>query len=139
MLRFCAGTCSASTDRARVSELRIFKHAMLPISYFLPQLYIIVIETLLLCLPFQALKLALVTLPPPIQESSSSSFVFRNCIINFVFFLPICPKNNYKFAKSHNLAALIIKLPLEGEFHLLQQLKFLGSKSEFLKFLNLIP
>jgi len=36
MLRFCAGTCSASTDRARVGEPRIFKHAMLPVSYFLP-------------------------------------------------------------------------------------------------------
>jgi hypothetical protein len=38
MLRFCAGTCSASTDRARVGEPRIFKHAMLHVSYFLPSL-----------------------------------------------------------------------------------------------------
>jgi len=36
MLQFCAGMCSASTDRARVGELRIFKHAMLLVSYFLP-------------------------------------------------------------------------------------------------------
>jgi hypothetical protein len=32
------GTCSASTDRARVGEPRIFKHAMLHVSYFLPSL-----------------------------------------------------------------------------------------------------
>ena len=36
MLRFCAGTCSANLDQARVGEPRIFKHAMLHVSYFLP-------------------------------------------------------------------------------------------------------
>ena len=36
MLRFCAGTCSANLNQARVGEPRIFKHAMLHVSYFLP-------------------------------------------------------------------------------------------------------
>jgi len=36
VLRFCAGTCSANLNQARVGEPRIFKHAMLHVSYFLP-------------------------------------------------------------------------------------------------------
>jgi hypothetical protein len=58
-----------------------------------------------------------VTLPPPFRESSSSSVIFRN-------FLPICPRNSYNyfpFTKSHNIAALIVKLPLKGEFPFLKQ------------------
>jgi hypothetical protein len=38
MLQFCASTYSASTNRAKVGEPRIFKHVMLYVSYFLPSL-----------------------------------------------------------------------------------------------------
>jgi len=36
ILQFCAGTCSANLDQARVGEPRIFKRAMLRVSYFFP-------------------------------------------------------------------------------------------------------
>ena len=57
-----AGTCSAIPDQARLAHLRYLSMRQLHASCFLPQLCIVVIETLLLCLPFQALKLALVTI-----------------------------------------------------------------------------
>ena len=48
LLQFCASTCSAITDQARLANLGYLNMRQLRASHFLPQLYIVVIETLLL-------------------------------------------------------------------------------------------